>query len=167
MNCQQTQDLLKPLAEGMLQRDVLHQVREHLASCPECRAKLSPQDLVEILPHFDESIDPSDDFAERFYAELETRRRKPFHEKRHRMPGLRLPGPGRWFWQLAAAGILAVLIAAGLLVRQSAYRTPDPSAVFYELEVTENLPLLKDMTLISNMELLEDLETIENLHQLN
>jgi hypothetical protein len=41
--------------------------------------------------------------------------------------------------------------------------TPDPPGYFNDIEVAENLPLLKDMAVITNLELLEDFDTIEGL----
>jgi anti-sigma factor RsiW len=167
MNCPKIQDLLKPLLDGKLRGDIAHQVRKHIATCTTCRSGLSPQDLMEILPVLDESIDPSEDFASRFYAELEMQRLRRDPEKRPHSTGWKLPWSLGWSWRVAAAGLLIVFVAAGLYVRQSPYRRPDTAAVFYEIEVTENLQLLKDMAMIENLELFEDLDTIEDLPQLN
>jgi predicted anti-sigma-YlaC factor YlaD len=162
MNCQNIQELLAPFLEGRLHGDDGHQVRRHLASCEACRSGLSPQDLMEILPVLDETIDPSENFESRFYARLnESRRRNPKPTR------WKWPGSWGWSWRLATAGVLTVAVAAGLFFRQSTQTVPDSSAVFYELDVTENLPILKDMALISDLELFEDLDTIENLPQSN
>jgi len=166
MNCQNAQDLLKHLSDGKLQGDMLQQVRNHLALCSSCRAGLSPRDMMEILPVLDESIEPSKDFSSRFYAELDMRRRN-MHEKQQESPGMKLTWMLGWSRGLAAAGVLVVLVAAGIYFRQSPYSVPDTSGVFYELEVTENLTFFKDMGLIENLELFEDLDAIENLPQFN
>ena len=166
MNCQYTQDLLKSLFDGKLQGDVLHRVRKHLASCAACRSGLNPEDMIEILPVFDESIEPSEDFSARFYTELDQRRRSDL-EKRPQSSGSKLAWMLQWSRGLAAAAALVILVAAGVYFKHKPYPVPDTSAVFYELEVTENLTFFKDMGLIENLELFEDLDAIENLPQLN
>jgi len=166
MNCQYVQELLKPFLDGKLQGDVLHRIRKHLASCAVCRSGLSPQDMMEILPVFDESIEPSEDFTARFYTELDKRRQDDF-EKRPQSFGLKQSWFFQWSRGLAAAAALVVLVAAGIYFKQTPYHIPDTSAVLYELEVTENLTFFKDMVLIENLELFEDLDAIENLPQLN
>ena len=166
MNCQYAKDLLKPLLDGKLREDVLHEVRKHLASCSECRSGLSPQDMMEILPVLDESIEPSENFTSRFYAELEKRRRE-VPEERSAPSGMKPSWLLGWSRGLAAAAALVVLVAVGVYFKQSPSRPPDTSAVFYELEVTENLAFFQDMGLIENLELFEDLDVIENLPQQN
>ena len=166
MNCQRTQDLLKLLLEGRLHGDIPRKIRAHIASCPGCRAGLNPRDLVEILPVLDDSIEPSEDFTARFYAELDNRRRNSA-SNRHGSSG---PGPSwiaEWSRGLAAAAALILLVAAGIYFRESPYRSPDASEVLYDLEVTENLAFFEDMGLFENLELFEDLDAIEDLPQLN
>ena len=126
MNCPKTQELLRPFLEGTLQGEVLRQIREHIASCPECRSGFCPQDLVEILPALDTSIEPSEDFKSRFYAELEARRGK---ESQARDQGLRFSRIPQWSWRYAAAGILLMMGASVLYYRQYSYRPPDTAAV--------------------------------------
>ena len=163
MNCQQTQDLMKPFLDGTLDRNTSQRLRGHLAICRECASRLDPVDLMEILPVLDESLEPSENFTARFYAELETRRNRNSAPDRLPVSGRKQSWLPRWSWRLAAASVLTVVVATGLYIRQSEYRTPDSAAVFYDFEITENLPLLKDMALISNMEFFENLDAIENL----
>jgi hypothetical protein len=165
MNCQRTKDLLKPLLEGKLHGDMLQQVRMHIASCADCRSGLSPQDVVEILPVFDDSIEPSDDFADRFYAELDRRRNYAVKQQISSRAGS--SWVAGWSRGLAAAAAMVLLVVAGTYFRQSPYPAPDTSAVLYDLEVTENLAFFKDMGLYENLDLFEDLDAIENLPQLN
>ena len=167
MNCQNTQNLLKPFFGGELQGDVLYEVRSHLASCPACRSGLSSQDLMEILPALDQSIEPASDFASRFYAKLDARRSRQVPAPQPRASRLKRPWIPEWSWRLAAAAVMAVVVATGFYLRLSPNPMPDTSAVFYEMEVTEKLSFFKDMALIEDLELFEDLDTIENLPQLN
>jgi anti-sigma factor RsiW len=164
MNCQRVQDLLESLLDGRLQGEVLRQVRKHIISCPACRSGLSARNMMEILPVLDESIEPSEDFSTRFYAALDGRHRAE-PEKQPQPAGLKSMRILTWSKGLVAAGVLAVLVAAGIYFRQSPSRIPDTSAVFYELEVTENLAFFEDMELIENLEFFEDLDTIEHLPQ--
>jgi len=168
MNCEKFQDLLKPFSDGELQGDVLRQVREHILACAHCRDALSAEDLMEVLPSIDETIEPSENFSSGFYARLESRIREgskavsaqPVNRKKRAW----LPG---WSLQLAAAAcLLIVVVAAGFHFR-AVSPVPDPTAVMYEIEVTENLALLKDMPMIEDLEFFEDLETIENLSQVH
>ncbi len=165
MNCQETKDLIKPFLDGDLDRNTMQQIRRHLASCKECASCLDPRDLMEILPVLDDSIEPSGDFSERFYTALETsRNRKPASQKLSVFGGKRYWLP-RWSWGLAAAAVLTVIVSTGLYLRQSRYSAPEAADVLYDLEVTENLPLLKDMALFSNLELFENMDAIENMPQ--
>ncbi len=163
MNCQQTKDLMKPFLDGALDRNTAQSLRRHLATCRECASMLDPVDLMEILPVLDESLEPSEDFAARFYTELETRKNRNPAPERLPVSGMKQSWLPRWSWRLAAASFLAVVVAAGLYYRQSEYRTPYSAAVFYDFEITEKLPLLKDMALIRDMEFFENLDAIENL----
>jgi anti-sigma factor RsiW len=165
MNCQEIKNLLKPLFEGELSSDVQLEVRRHIASCPECRSGLNPMDLVEILPAFDESIEPSLDFASRFYAELQNRQNRKQPERESRTVRTKSSWIQNWSWQFAAAGVLIAVFSAGLYFRYSQDSRPDPKAVFYEMEVTDNLALFKDMALIEDLEFYEDLDAIESMPQ--
>ena len=71
MNCQETRNLIKPFLDGELDKYSTQQVRRHLAACSECACRLDPVDLMEILPILDDSIEPSEDFADRFYAAVD------------------------------------------------------------------------------------------------
>lgn len=165
MNCQETKDLIKPFLDGELDRSTMQQIRRHLASCKECASSLNPRDLMEILPVLDDSIEPSGDFSDRFYAALEmSRNRKPAARKLP-VSGMKRYWLPRWSWGLAAAAVLTIIVSTGLYLRQSRYSAPDAADVFYDLEVTENLPLLKDMALFSDLELFENMDTIENMPQ--
>jgi anti-sigma factor RsiW len=165
MNCKQIQELLNAFIGGRLGADESLQVRMHLASCASCRSRLSATEWVEILPGLDESIEPSGEFASRFYAALEERR----HARKERPgeSGWNKRAAWGWPWSIAAAGVLAALIAVGIYISNYPSDSPENSAVYYDLEVTENLPLLRDMAVISNLDLLENLDAIENLPPLN
>jgi len=163
MNCQETKDLMKSFLEGSLDGSTAQRLRRHLATCKECAAGLDPVDLMEILPVLDDSIEPSEGFADRFYSKIEARKSRESVPQRLSGPGrkqFRLP---RWSWSLAAAAALTLVVSTGLYLRRHEYGTPEPAAVFYDLEMTENLPLLRDMALISDMEFFENLDAIENL----
>ena len=166
MNCQNIQDLLKQLSEGRLKGDVLLLIRDHITSCAACRSKLDPLALVEILPVLDKTIEPSEDFGSRFYAELEMRRHRQSREQKSNSSGLKTWMSG-WPWRLAAAGVMTILVAVGLYLQLSPRPVPDTSAVLYEIEVFDNLQLLQDMALFDNLELFENLDAIENMPQLN
>jgi anti-sigma factor RsiW len=165
MNCQETKDLIKPFLNGDLDRNIMQQIRRHLAACKECASGLDPRDLMEILPALDDSIEPSGDFSDRFYAALEMRRNwKPAPQKLP-VSGMKRYWLPRWSWGLAAAAVLTIIVSTGLYLRQSRFPAPEAADVFYDLEVTENLPLLKDMALFSNLELFENMDAIENMPQ--
>ena len=158
MECKHCKAMWKPFLSGQLQGEAVRQMRDHVLSCPGCRSRLRAEDLVEILPFLDESIEPTEDFSPRFYAQLASRRR-PIHAsvapKRSWMP--------RWAWSLAAAGVVLFVVVAGVYNRPSGPRTPDTPAALYTIEMAENLGLLKDMALIEDLDFFEDLDVIENL----
>lgn len=166
MNCREFNDSLNEYKEGRPIGNGLVRVREHLRTCAECRSGLKARDLVEILPAFDSSVEPSDDFSSRFYAKLESRTDR-------NAAGLQVQTAGRkasWlsggYLKLAAAGVMVLLVSAGIYFRDVS-RIPDTSAVFYEIEVTENLEMLKDMALLEELEFFEDMDAIESLSQHN
>ena len=163
MNCQEAKDLIKPFLDGDLDRNAMQQVRRHLAACRECASGLDPQDLMEILPVLDDSIEPSEDFTDRFYAALETGASRQSSPERLHAADSKRSGLPRWSWSLAAAAVLTVVVSTSLFFRQSQYSIPDVEDVLYDFEMTENLHLLRDMELLSNLELIENLDTIENL----
>ena len=167
MNCQEAKDLIKPFLDGKLDRNTMREIRGHLATCKECASGLDPQDLMEILPVLDDSIEPSEDFSDRFYAALETGENRGSASQRVPASDRKQSWLPRWSWGLAAAAVLTVVVSAGLYLGQSRYGAPDATEVLYEFEVTENLQLLRDMELISNLELFENMDAIENLPQSN
>jgi predicted anti-sigma-YlaC factor YlaD len=166
MNCREFHDSLneykqgKPIGNGMVR------VREHLRTCDACRSGLKARDLVEILPAFDSSVEPSDDFSARFYAELESRAGRKTSGSQVKTAGRRVSWLSGGYLKLAAAGVMILLVSAGIYFRDVS-RVPDTSAVFYEIEVTENLEMLKDMALLEDLEFFEDMDAIESLSQHN
>jgi anti-sigma factor RsiW len=167
MNCQETKDLLKPFLDGELDGNSMAQIRRHLATCRECASVLKPEDLMEILPVLDDSIEPSEDFTDRFYTALEKGRSRKMSRERSQASVVKRSWLPRWSWGLAAAAALTVFVSAGLYLRQSPLPDPEVTEVLYDFDVAENLPILKDMALISDLDLFEDMEAIENLPQLN
>ena len=165
MNCQETKDLIKPFLDGGLDGNTMQQIRRHLATCKECASALDPRDLMEILPVLDDSVEPSGDFSSRFYAALEISRNPKPASQEPPVSGMRRSWLPRWSWGLAAAAVLTVIVSTGLYLRQSRHPADEAADVFYDLEVTENLPLLRDMALFSNLELFEDMDAIENMPQ--
>ena len=156
MKCEQSREFLEDLIAGKLSGQEARSVRAHIASCSACSAGLTPSQLVEILPAFDETIEPSGDFAARFRARLKSRA-QPWWK--------RIAGWG-WPLRLAAAGALAAIIFAGIFVGLHPEMGQERAASLNEFGVAENLPLLEDMPVISNLDLLEDFDTIENLPDL-
>ena len=161
MNCEQVGQVLEAFMNGTLNGEEARSVRLHFASCAGCISKLAPSERIEVLPAIDEEIEPSEDFAVRFHARLQERRR---HATDNRVKPWRI-GLSAWArpWQLAAAGALAALVIAGLFVGRYSGGIPD-QYFGSDIAVAENLPLLKDMAVISNLDLLEDFDTIENLN---
>jgi len=161
MNCEQVRQVFQAFMNGTLNGQEARNVRLHLASCAGCLSKLSPSELIEVLPVVDEVIEPSEDFALRFHARLQEHRRQAADI---RLKSWRI-GMSAWArpWQLATAGALAALFIAGLFIGR--FRGGMPDQYFSsDIAVAENLPLLKDMAVISNLDLLEDFDTIENLN---
>ena len=154
MNCEKARELLEQVMSGRLSGDEARAVRLHFASCPHCAAALNASQWVEILPAMDETVEPSKDFALRFQTKLKAR------------PQSRWKRIQAWGWprQLAAAGALASIILAGILVIH--FPGQQGQLGENELGVAQNLPLLEDMPVVSNLDLLEDFDTIENLPHL-
>jgi len=142
--------------DGSLSGEKARAVRMHFESCSGCAANLAPSQWVEILPVLDEDIEPSQDFAVRLKARLKAQPRPWWKEI------------AVWHWprQLAAAGALAAVILAGILVLRYPGARQDRSEYLSDFGVAENLPLLEDMAVVSNLDLLEDFDAIENLPHL-
>lgn len=162
MNCREFQGNLNEYREGRPTGDGLLEVREHLRTCNACRSGITARDLVEILPAFDASAEPSGDFSSRFYAELKSRTSREDSDIQAERPGRKVPWLSGGYLKLAAAGVMILLVSAGVYFRDVS-RVPDTSAVFYDMEVTENLEILKDMALLEDLEFFEDMDAIENL----
>jgi hypothetical protein len=162
MNCREFQGNLNEYREGRPIGDGLPQVREHLRTCAACRSAMTARDLVEILPVLDSSVEPSDGFPSRFYAKLESRTGREATDFRAETAARNISRLSGGYLKLAAAGVMILLVSAGIYFRDRA-RIPDTSAVFYDMEVTENLEMLKDMALLEELEFFEDMDAIENL----
>jgi hypothetical protein len=156
MNCEKARELLERVIAGDLSGEEARSVRWHFASCSTCAAGLSASQWMDILPVMDKTIEPSGDFAIRFHSKLQAR-------------------PQRWWkkvlvwgWprQLVAAGALASMILAGVLVLRHPVGRPDRFGDTGDIGVAQNLPLLQDMPVINNLDLLEDFDAIENLPHL-
>ncbi len=162
MNCQNFQDIIQSYRAGKSPGVDLSPVREHLRNCSGCRSGLTAEDLVEILPIIDTGIEPSGDFSSRFYAKLEARKAGYTEENRVQTSKRKTSWLSGWQMRVAAACIMIALVTAGIYFRGSS-PTVDTSAVFYELEVTENLTLLQDMGLLEDLEFFQDLDAIESM----
>jgi len=162
MNCSEFQVKLSEYKGGKPFRDGLIRVREHLETCAACRSGMTAPDLVEILPAFDASVEPSDDFSSRFYAELKSRTDRKTPDVGKEILGRKISRFSGGYLKLAAAGVMILLVSAGIYFRDVS-RMPDTSAVYYDIEVTENLEMLRDMALLEDLEFFEDMDAIENL----
>ena len=164
MNCEQIRDLLRDFADGNLDGEKSRAVRVHLASCAACASMLSPADRMEILPALDDEIEPSENFPARFHARLQDRSR----DKQRDAWWRRIAAWG-YPWKLAAAGVLTVLLAAGIFwARYPGGRSEPPESLSdfppaEDLPLIEDLPLLQDMAVISHLDLLENFDAIEML----
>jgi hypothetical protein len=159
MKCEKFQELLKKIEKGPLSDEDLRDVRLHAGACAGCKSRLSASDWVEILPAIDRPIEPSEDFAARFYAGLNDRRSRRISEPPRSLWSV-FAGWG-WPKQMLVAGSLAVLLGVGIFVGR--YPGRNRPAEYNDLAVAESLPLLEDMDVVSNLDLLENFETIENL----
>jgi len=156
MKCTEIREKFQKVLGGELSGWEARAVREHYASCMECRAGLSSADWLEILPAIDASLEPSGDFAARFHAKLSARS-KPWWKR-----------IGDWGAprKLAAAGAMLSIMLAGLFVLRQPDAGQDKTAEINDMQIAKDLPLLQDMAVVNNLDLLEDFDTIENLPQL-
>ena len=163
MNCEQIRNLLRDFADGNLDGEKSRAVRVHLASCAACASMLSPADRMEILPALDDEIEPSENFTARFYARLQERSRD-----RQRGSLWRRIAAWEYPWKLAAAGVLVIILVAGIFSRYPGGRSEPPESLndfplAEDLPLAEELPLLQDMAVISHLDLLENFDAIEML----
>lgn len=168
MNCEETRTRIAALVEGTLAGETARGVRSHLAGCRRCAESLAVIDRVELLPAFDEAIEPSADLGARFRARLETHR-----EETARARDAASVGGFGAFWravrswsvprQLLAAGALAGFLAFGIYlgIHREAQRVIETPPT--EIQIAQNLPLLRDMQVIENLDLLEDFDAIQSM----
>jgi len=162
MTCRETQAQLEAFLNGKLSGESSRSIRRHLASCNSCAALLSPEDLIELLPVLDETIQPSAGLQARFHARMEAHRREQPEKTRRTLPfdWRALGRPAR----LIGAGALAtVLVAAGIIFEIRSYRPYATAPSEVEMTIAGNLPLLQDLRVIENLEMLEDFDSIDNL----
>ncbi|MDM7995203.1 MAG: anti-sigma factor [Acidobacteriota bacterium] len=147
MNCDELKRVMADFLNGNLSGEESREVRRHLASCRACASNLDATDKVEILPALDEEIEPSPDFAERFYSRLQEPRRT---------------SPWRNPIALAAAAAIVLLAASLFFGRYYRGMTEAPDTL-NDIALAENLPLLEDRAVLENLELLENFDAIEKL----
>jgi len=102
-----------------------------------------------------ETIEPSANFAPGFRAKLEARP-QPWWK---RVAAFRPK-------QLAAAGALAAVLFAGVLLIRHPGNHADRPNYSGALKPVEAIELPEDMAVISNLDLLENFDTIEDLQRL-
>jgi anti-sigma factor RsiW len=165
MNCRETKSKLEAVESGALSGPEARSVREHLVGCPACAAALGPRDRLETIMMFDEEIEPSPDFHQRFRKRLREHLENPVAAS-----PVRAADP--WWrrfteWSLprqaATAAAAAFVLALGIYV--GVHRPAEQAAPSFstEIPIAENLPLLEDMRVIQNLDLLEDFDAIKNL----
>jgi anti-sigma factor RsiW len=163
MNCEQAGLLLNSFLAGRLSGEPSREVRNHLASCASCAAKLSRVDRIEILIAEDQGIEPSADLPLRFRRRLEEHRRRRQGEAVPERQALFRYLAWGWPRQIAAAASLALLFAAAIFVGRQMTRQNGEGRIVSEIGIAENLPLLLDMDVIENLDLLQDFDLIQNL----
>jgi len=162
MSCEGIRPQITALLEGRLGGPRARMVREHLAACTVCAARLSPSDRAELLPILDEVVRPSDSLDERFCARLAAHRAARTLGQRPLVERWRaLATPPR----LAVAGVLATVLVAVVVFTLKLDPGLGPAANPGDYGVAENLPLLQDMDVVQNLDLLEDLDAIQALDE--
>jgi hypothetical protein len=162
MDCEETQAALVSFLGGKLSGEESRRIRLHLAGCAECASRLSELDKIELLTVIDEEIEPSSYMATRFRSRLEEHRSRAAEHyaglgwfRRH------------WRWgrqsQLAAAMGVVVLLAAGVFWNKFTTGSFQRGSTISEINIAENLSLLRDMAVIENLDLLEDFDNIQDL----
>jgi hypothetical protein len=163
MKCERVREAMQELLRDAVREEEAREIRHHLASCAACASKISPEGWVEILPVLDKEIEPSRDFAMRFHTRLRERQRSQIESDR--TPSSLWMKLALWIWprRLATAGILTVLIVAGIFIGRFPGSFKDAAISDEDLSIAQKLPILEDMAVINNLDLLEDFETIETL----
>jgi hypothetical protein len=156
MNCEQIQKFMGAFTDGTLNAEVSREVRAHLASCASCASVLSPVDRMELLPALDDEIEPSENFAARFHARIQERRCRP-------IPWWKAVLMWGRPWNLAASGVLAAILIAGVFWGGYLRETRNMPDDVNEISIAEHLPLLQDMAVINNLDLLENFDAIESM----
>jgi anti-sigma factor RsiW len=165
MNCEETRMALQTFLDGKLSGDKSLRIRMHLANCADCASRLDTLDRIEILSVIDEEIEPSPSLLTRFRSRLEEHR----HQAAKSRAGLSWSrGNMRWGWrtQLAATVSFVVLLAGGVYWDKYRADLRQHGSTISEINIAENLPLLRDMAVIQNFDLLEDFDNIQSLSEL-
>ncbi len=159
MNCEEVREVLNAFLNGGMSGEKSRAIRLHLASCFTCASRLSPSEKIELLPVFDETIEPSKDFSERFHIRLQRRgiaHVLDFPERERRITS-------SLFWVLAKVGAVAAILLGGVFLVRHPIDTSIPPDYVSELTVAQKLNLLEDMAVISNLDLLENFDGIEKM----
>ena len=165
MNCEETRMALQTFLDGKLSGDKSRRIRMHLANCADCASRLNALDRIEILIVIDEEIEPSPYLITRFRSRLEEHRSRAA-ESHTGFSWIR--GNMRWKWrtQFVATVSLAVLLAGGVYWARYRADWRQHGSTISEINIAENLPLLRDMAVIQNFDLLEDFDNIQSLSEL-
>ena len=165
MNCNDLKNMISAYMDGELKGPEHHLIKKHLATCRSCRKEVENQEKIWQLLGEYEGIDPSPDYAERFWNRVENR--SSWREKIRSIFG---PGDMRPRW-VPAVGLACVLIVVSTIAIRLQFPPPELNNVIaslseIDLDMVASVDILEDYEIIQEIDFFSDLEFIERLDQL-
>lgn len=156
MDCKEVKKQLLSFANGTLSLNEPTKIKDHLATCPVCRAELQQlQQVWDLLDEF-EPIKPAPDFTGRLWHRIRTEEtqvtpRTWIFPKRFI----------RWAGLVAAAAVLLIVITLSVVMPPSDSSTPT------EEDLAQYMELIEDMEVIEVMDLIEYVDAVEYFPELS
>lgn len=156
MDCQEVKKQLLSFANGILSLNEQTKIKDHLATCPVCRAELQQLQQVWKLLDEIEPIKAAPDFTERLWHRIRT-------EETRVTPHARTFSRRfiRWAGLVAAAAVLLIVITLLVVMPPSDSSTPT------EEDLVQYMELIEDMEVIEVMDLIEYVDAVDYFPELS
>jgi len=166
MECKDIKNLIPDFLSGNLGSQVIQEVLDHIAQCPDCNKELSAyKKSWELLGSW-QDVEPERGYVSRFWTRLAMR--KPWHEKvLERIAGLLTAR--NLYPAFASACIIFIVVFFAVKVIWQAQISALPLSYLSseEIEFVENMELAQDLEIIEDIEFFENLDVIEQMEGLD
>ena len=166
MNCHDLKNRIPAYLDGELKGREYDLMKKHLTTCRSCRKEVENHEKIWQLLGEYEGIDPSPDYAARFWSRVENR-----SSWRERIRSIFWPGEMRPRW-VPAVVLACVLIVVSTIAIRFQLPAPELNDVIaglgeIDLDMVASVDILEDYEIIQEIDFFSDLEFIERLDQLD